>query len=134
MFVDMQRFPGKTRRHIKLKFVREEKADPDRIYKALVHDNVPMDLGTFCAATGQDEDSYKDPEALNEELRIEEEQQRADIQKQKEEVAEAQRQKQEAAAAKLGKKKSRKKKDAVPGRAGGEEVEVNMADMMDLPP
>lgn len=128
------RFPGKTRRHIKLKFVREEKSDPDRIYKALVHETVPMNMGTFCAATGQDEDSYKDPEVLNEELRIEEEQQRVEIQKQKEGLAEAQRQKQEAAAAKLGKKKSRKKKNAGDGGAGGEEVEVDMGDMLDLPP
>lgn len=59
-------FPGKTRRHIKLKFVREEHENPDLIKRALIGERVPMDLERYKKATGITE--FKDPDTVREEM------------------------------------------------------------------
>lgn len=51
-FIISKMFPGKTRRHIKMKFVREEKDFPDSIKRALLGERVEMDLDVYSKATG----------------------------------------------------------------------------------
>lgn len=108
-------FPGRTRRHIKLKFTREERAHPTRMEAALIGEAIPMDMEIYCAATGMEEGFYKDPKVLEEELKQADEQHRVELEKHKEAQAEMQKQRQEAerAKAKDAGKKGRSKKVAV---------------------
>jgi len=96
-FIISKMFPGHTRRHIKLKFVREERANPDRVKRALIGETKTMDLGTYCEATGQEEDFFKDPEVLQEELREQDIRQTAEMEKEREQQREKAKSKQEAA-------------------------------------
>jgi transcription factor TFIIIB component B'' len=72
-------FPGRTRRHIKSKFVKEERADPERVKDALLghltrnNHGEGWDLKAFMEGSGMKESDLKDPKALNEELRLERE-------------------------------------------------------------
>ncbi|KAI4726814.1 hypothetical protein E4T49_05497 [Aureobasidium sp. EXF-10728] len=91
-FIISKMFPPKTRRQIKLKFVREERLDPDRVNRVLAGEAVPMDLESFAEATGQDLGGFKDPRELEEELRIEGEEQRVEIARKKKEMEEAKEQ------------------------------------------
>jgi transcription factor TFIIIB component B'' len=62
-------FPGKSRRHIKAKFVREERAEPDRIRRALIGDDRRgWDLETYKAATGIEDADLRTLESMDEEL------------------------------------------------------------------
>lgn len=100
-FIISKMFPGKTRRQIKLKFVREERANPVRINSALLGDeSLPMDINAYATATGREESYYKDPDVLKQELRDEEQRQKEEIEKQREEQEQAQREKQRKAAGK----------------------------------
>ncbi|KAB8349526.1 hypothetical protein FH972_023552 [Carpinus fangiana] len=134
-FIISKAFPGKTRRQIKLKFVREERADLSRINNALLGDtSVPMDISAYSVATGRAESYYKDPEALKRELAEDELRQKEDIEKQREEAEQAQREKQRKAAEKTAaaqkeraaKRAGQKKKNraAHPLGPGAEGVEV----------
>ncbi len=59
-------FPGKTRRHVKLKFNREERANPRRIDAALIGEKkVPIDLAEYASYTGL---TYKTTHALQAEF------------------------------------------------------------------
>ena len=122
-------FPGRTRRHIKAKFVAEEKSDPDRIKAALIKETVPIDFSHYLLESGLNADDFKDPDAIREELRLEQERMKKDIEEAKIKAAEDERQKKEAA--ELGKeqkkKRERKKKGQV--AVGGEEVEVVEEDL-----
>ncbi|KAH0171102.1 hypothetical protein KCU67_g2339, partial [Aureobasidium melanogenum] len=91
-FIISKMFAPKTRRQIKLKFVREERLDPDRVNRALAGDAVPMNLESFAEATGQDLGGFKDPRELEEELRVEGEEQRVEIARKKKEMEEAKEQ------------------------------------------
>jgi transcription factor TFIIIB component B'' len=54
-FIISKMFPPKTRRMIKMKFVREERLDPDRINRTLLGmDKKPMDLEHYARETGRD--------------------------------------------------------------------------------
>jgi transcription factor TFIIIB component B'' len=54
-FIISKMFPPKTRRMIKLKFVREERLDPDRITRTLLGlGSKPMDLEHYARETGTD--------------------------------------------------------------------------------
>ena len=133
-------FPGKTRRQIKLKFVREEKSNPAAVKAALVGETVPMNFDAYLAATGQGEESFKDPKELEAELRAEDDKHKEEIEKRKEEHAELMRQRKAAGAdtdgdvpeslkenkrgkGKKSKKTTTKKKPPLQPR-GGEEVEI----------
>lgn len=64
-------FKDKTRKHIKLKFNREERADPDRIQKALVGERTVMiDIEQYQRDTGQE---FETAEKIYEEQRKAEE-------------------------------------------------------------
>lgn len=90
-------FPPKTRRHIKLKFNREERADPERINAALLgKDAVRYDIDHFAQEVGRDVsvfhkyDSMEDAiQKLGEETAVE----RADLERQAQEATENQRRK-----------------------------------------
>lgn len=123
-FIISKMFPGKTRRHIKLKFVREERLDPDRVKSALIGEVVPMDMGVYCAATGMTESQFKDPVALEEELRVESEQQREELEKQRDDAADAAKKKQEAAQEKTKRAKKTRKKKAAEDVGGDPEVDL----------
>jgi transcription factor TFIIIB component B'' len=91
-FIISKMFQPKTRRQIKLKFIREERLDPDRVNRVLAGEAVAMDLGSFAEATGQDLEGFKDPRELEEELRVEGEEQRVEIARKKKEMEEAKEQ------------------------------------------
>jgi len=92
-FIISKMFPPKTRRQIKLKFVREERLDGPRITRALSGDgSKPMDLSVYAEATGQEIGDFRDPEELARELELEGQEQRVEIEKKKIELAEAQKQ------------------------------------------
>ena len=91
-FIISKMFAPKTRRQIKLKFIREERLDPDRVNRVLAGEAVPMNLESFAEATGQDLGGFKDPRELEEELRVEGEEQRVEIARKKKEMEEAKEQ------------------------------------------
>ncbi|KAI5208535.1 hypothetical protein E4T39_01305 [Aureobasidium subglaciale] len=91
-FIISKMFPPKTRRQIKLKFIREERLDADRVNRVLAGEAVPMNLESFAEATGQDLGGFKDPRELEEELRVEGEEQRVEIARKKKEMEEAKEQ------------------------------------------
>jgi len=123
-FIISKMFPGKTRRHIKLKFVREERLDPDRVKSALIGEVVEMDMGVYCAATGMTESQFKDPVALEEELRVESEQQREELEKQRDDATDAAKKKQEAAQEKTKRAKKTRKKKGAEDVGGDPEVDL----------
>lgn len=89
-FIISKLFPPKTRRQIKLKFIREERIDKARVDRAVAGEStVPMSINHFAEATGQDVESFKDPKLLEEELRVEGEEQRKEIAEKKKEIEEA---------------------------------------------
>ncbi|KAI5209333.1 hypothetical protein E4T42_00169 [Aureobasidium subglaciale] len=91
-FIISKMFPPKTRRQIKLKFIREERLDADRVNRVLAGEAVPMNLESFAEATGQELGGFKDPRELEEELRVEGEEQRVEIARKKKEMEEAKEQ------------------------------------------
>ena len=75
-------FPNRTRRQIKLKFVREERTDPVRIKEVMVgptEDKLPMTLQQYAEWTGLDEGDFREPEELEAELAAEWERQRKEL-------------------------------------------------------
>ncbi|PVI02717.1 hypothetical protein DM02DRAFT_670295 [Periconia macrospinosa] len=70
-------FPGATRRSIKLKFVREERADPDGVREAL-HGQVNSDWDQYLVNSGREASEFKDPDEVMREL--EEERRSFDVQ------------------------------------------------------
>ena len=140
-YIISRMFPGKTRRQIKLKFVREEKSNPTAVKAALVGETVPMDFDAYLVATGQEEDSFKDPKELEAELQAEDDKHKEEIEKRKEEYAELMRQRKAAGAdtdgeiaesskenkrgkGKKNKKAAAKKKQQLQQPRGGEELEI----------
>jgi transcription factor TFIIIB component B'' len=135
-------FPGRTRRNIKHKFVKEERANPARIKAALSGEKLAMDFQTYLSNTGQQESDFKDPRALEEELRQEDERHKAEVEDAKKQYEETQRQrklaegnatdgdgagahgpesaKENASGARKGRKKKRGKNET----RGGEEVVI----------
>ncbi|KAJ9643095.1 hypothetical protein H2199_004618 [Coniosporium tulheliwenetii] len=89
-FVISKLFPGKTRRHIKLKFVREERADPARVNAALVGERVPIDFDYFVANYREDQrpEKWVDPKELKAELEEMDKQDEEEFQRQRMELAE----------------------------------------------
>jgi len=91
-------FPGKTRRRIKHKFVKEERENPERVKATLTGPKDPIDFQKYLDITGKQADSFKDPRELELELKEEDERQKIEIEKQKQDYQEMQRQKQFAGA------------------------------------
>lgn len=60
-------FPGATRRSIKLKFVREERADPEGI-KEVLHGRMNSDWGQYLTNSGREASDFKDPDEIKREL------------------------------------------------------------------
>ncbi|PQE02885.1 hypothetical protein CJF31_00002689 [Rutstroemia sp. NJR-2017a BVV2] len=142
-------FPGRSRRQIKLKFVREERENPQKVDRALMGKTEEINFDEYTTLTGQKYEEVADIEAearrIDEEQRAEEaaieSAKAASIQKKKDAISSAARrvldsvgddddegpesQKENAAAAK-GKKKAAKPKKKNPHSAsgGGEEVEI----------
>ncbi|KAM5441044.1 hypothetical protein MferCBS31731_003829 [Microsporum ferrugineum] len=58
-------FPGRTRRHIKLKFSNEERREPERIKRTLLGPREPVDLEAYSEMTNT---VYDDPRAIQKEL------------------------------------------------------------------
>lgn len=58
-------FPGRTRRHIKLKFSSEERREPERIKRTLLGPREPVDLEAYSEMTNT---VYDDPRAIQKEL------------------------------------------------------------------
>ncbi|QIW98776.1 hypothetical protein AMS68_004294 [Peltaster fructicola] len=64
-FLISQLFEGRTRRMIKLKFVREERLEPDRINAALLGQRTgTIDLGVYAEAIGKDENFFNKYDSL----------------------------------------------------------------------
>ncbi len=141
-------FPGRTRRHIKLKFCREERQDPQRINDTLLGPREPVNIAEF---SNMSNTVYEDPDTFTRELEAEKQQHEADQARQRAELAEmlsrraaeavadgegptenssakenqVQGSDAAAAAGKKGKKGAPPKKKKGKGRnVGGEEVEV----------
>jgi transcription factor TFIIIB component B'' len=95
-------FPGRTRRHVKSKFVKEERADPDRIKDALLghltrkRHGEGWNVKAFCEGSGMNESDLKDPKVLAEELRVEREAMEREIAEAKKETEEMEFQMREA--------------------------------------
>ncbi|KAL1641648.1 hypothetical protein SLS58_005925 [Diplodia intermedia] len=137
-FIISKMFPGKTRANVKRKFVKEERLDPDRIKRVLIGESVPMDFEEYKRKTGKDDNFFRDPEQLRQELAQETEQQRQEVEEAQAKYAEQQRQRklakqggadvdgEEGEAPKKGKKKKGEGKRGKKSKApiGGEEVEV----------
>ncbi|EER28977.1 Myb-like DNA-binding domain containing protein [Coccidioides posadasii C735 delta SOWgp] len=75
-------FPGRTRRHIKLKFCNEERKDPERIKETLLGPREAVDLDAYSEMTNT---VYDDPKVIHQEL--EEEKKRIEQQHAKEREA-----------------------------------------------
>ncbi|EGD96360.1 transcription factor TFIIIB component [Trichophyton tonsurans CBS 112818] len=58
-------FPGRTRRHIKLKFSNEERREPERIKRTLLGPREPVDSAAYSEMTNT---VYDDPRAIQREL------------------------------------------------------------------
>lgn len=58
-------FPGRSRRSIKLKFCKEEKADYQRIKETLMGERIPVDIDEFSRATNT---VFDDPKELEREM------------------------------------------------------------------
>ena len=103
-------FPGRNRRQIKAKFIREERENPELVDEALGADGrVPMNLEQYAQASGRDvvegdeagDDGnegmgFVDPAKLREELAKEEEEARKQIEEVKKEAEEERRQREAA--------------------------------------
>ncbi|KAI9653379.1 MAG: Transcription factor TFIIIB component B [Alyxoria varia] len=100
-------FPGRTRAHVKAKFTREEKQNPERVEAALV-EPVPMDIATYAEATGKDPGFYKDPDEFNKELEVAEQEHREEIEKFRREAEEEIQRKQDVARAKAEARQAKK--------------------------
>lgn len=121
-FIISKMFHPKTRRQIKLKFVREERLDPDRVNRALSGEStVPMSINHFAEATGQEVQNFKDPRELEEELRQEGEKEREEIARKKKEFDESKKQKeiQDAARAKDLEARNEQRRRKIPRKRGG---------------
>ncbi|GME22973.1 transcription factor TFIIIb [Neofusicoccum parvum] len=140
-FIISKMFPGKTRANVKRKFVKEERLDADRVKRALIGESVPMDFEEYKRKTGKDDDFFRDPEQLRQELELETEQQKQEVEEAQARYAEQQRQRKLAkqggadvdgeegeggASGKKGKKKKGEGKKGKKGKVpiGGEEIEV----------
>ncbi|QDS72693.1 hypothetical protein FKW77_003182 [Venturia effusa] len=100
-------FPGMTRRQIKAKFVREERAEPERIRDALTGHNSGRrngvegsgwDLKVYCEGAGLSESSFLDPKKIHEELERERLEKEKEIEEARAEAAEEDRQRRLAGA------------------------------------
>lgn len=99
-------FPGKTRRHIKSKFVREERAEPERIRDALTGhaggrrngEGSGWDLETFRKGAGLEASAFLDPKKIEEELKRERIEREKEIEEARAEAAEEDRQRKLAGA------------------------------------
>jgi transcription factor TFIIIB component B'' len=95
-------FPGRTRRHVKSKFVKEERSDPNRIKEALLghltrqRHGEGWDLKAFIDASGMKESDFKDPKVFMEELRVAREAMEKQIEEAKKETAELEHQMRQA--------------------------------------
>ena len=86
-------FPGRSRRHIRSKFVKEEKLNPARLQEALVGGGRgKWDIEVFKQETGLNETDFRDPRVVEEELRVRKEQRVQEIEEQRRETAELKRQ------------------------------------------
>ena len=95
-------FPGKNRRHIKLKFNREERLHPTRIHAVLVGDKkVALDLDEYKTHTGEE---YQTVDAITAEHRKAEEEFEAEQRRAEEEEADEARRKREELFGAAGKK------------------------------
>lgn len=80
-------FPGKQRRHIKLKFNREERYNPARIDAALTGEKTTkMDIDEYKALTGAEFESVADIEAEHSEIRAGYEAERQRVADEQEEI------------------------------------------------
>lgn len=90
-------FPGRSRRHIRAKFVREERVNPSRVSEALVgRERGKWDIEIFKQETGLDESDFKDPKAVANELKARYEEREQQIEEQRRETAELKRQRRAA--------------------------------------
>lgn len=120
--------PGKQRRHVKLKFNREERHCPRRINAALVGEKtVAMDMEEYKAATGAE---FETVESITAEQKKIEDKYEEERQRVADEQAELMRKKREELFAdedgeQGGRKKGRKKKKKVEYGLNGEPVETD---------
>ena len=127
-------FPAKTRRQIKLKFVREERMDPQRIKEAMVGDKkIAMSLSQYARWIGKEESHFKDPKALDAELDAEREKQQKELEDEEKELQEnlkrkkekaRERQKEKAEARRERTKKAKAKKAGAQAEEGEVETET----------
>jgi transcription factor TFIIIB component B'' len=146
-------FPGRSRRQIKLKFVREERENPQKVDRALMGKTEEIDFDEYTTLTGQKYEEVADIEAearrIDEEQRAEEaaieSAKAASIQKKKDAISsaarrvldsvgdeddegpESQKENASVAATAKGKKKAAKPKKKnlhSTSGAGGEEIEI----------
>lgn len=126
-------FPGRTRREIKAKFVREERLDPDRVKVALSGSLIAApdtwNLDEYRQAAGLEPHQMRDPAELEATLAARRKEREAEIEEAKKVQAEIARQKKLAGAESSDedgepKKKKEKKKRTKKAKPSGGEAEV----------
>jgi transcription factor TFIIIB component B'' len=133
-------FPGRTRRHIKAKFAREERLNAARVKSSLLGlsgQRLKWDFDVFKTESGLEESDFRCPREVDEELRLRREEREKEIEEQRLETEETNRQRRlagdvseeedeegETDAAGKGAAKGRQKDKQVPNRAAspGEEI------------
>ncbi|KAF1813549.1 hypothetical protein P152DRAFT_473265 [Eremomyces bilateralis CBS 781.70] len=63
-----QMLPGRTRREVKSKFVREERIEPDRVRACLISHSIPFSFDEYREKTGQEEVEFVDPAEVQREI------------------------------------------------------------------
>jgi transcription factor TFIIIB component B'' len=89
-------FKGRSRRHIKAKFAREERMFPERVAAALVcerTEDMRWDLEVFRQGAGLEHEDFLDPEEVAEELRLRREEREVLIEEARRETEDLRRQK-----------------------------------------
>jgi transcription factor TFIIIB component B'' len=89
-------FPGRTRRHIKAKFVREERLNAHRVKNSLLGlgggQRLKWDFDVFKTESGLEESDFRCPREVDEELRLRREEREKEIEEQRLETEETNRQ------------------------------------------
>lgn len=115
-FVIAKMFKGKTRRQVKMKFVREEHDDPDRVKRALHGERKLLDIEAFKLATGIT--NFKSPEEIHRELEEDKREREEEIVRAREEYEETERQRKVLEAGGGGDNPESAKENEMPGTKG----------------
>lgn len=108
-------FPGRSRRSIKLKFVKEEKADQARIKRALLGERIVVDMDEFSSLTNT---VYEDPRELEKDLAEDRKRMEEEQRLEKEAIDEAAREREREVEAERAKGEEEERREGKEGKVG----------------